>query len=76
MDKLRAKAKESRAKIKAHQSKLKDQLEQCQHLHASLKVLQLSKQERRRIEIKAKEEQRLFKGTPYLCVVKVNLSKP
>ena len=75
MDKLRAKAKESRAKIKAHQSKLKDQLEQCQHLHASLKVLQLSKQERRRIEIKAKEEQRLFKGTSY-HVVKVNLSKP
>ena len=59
MSKLRAKAKESKAKLKEHKARMKEQLEQCQQLHASLKVLQLSKQERIRLETKAKEEERL-----------------
>ena len=59
MSKLRAKAKESKAKLKEHKARKKEQLEQCQQLHASLKVLQLSKQERIRLETKAKEEERL-----------------
>ena len=61
MSKLRAKAKESKAKLKEHKARMKEQLEQCHQLHASLKVLQLSKQERIRLETKAKEEERLRK---------------
>ena len=52
MTKLRARAKESKAKLKEHKAKMKEQLEQCQHLHMSLKVLQLSKQERTRYGFK------------------------
>ena len=56
MVKLQAKSTERKARLKEHQSKQKEQLQQCQKLRTKLQVLRLSKQEQQRMENKAKEE--------------------
>ena len=59
MEKCRAKAAENKARRQEHKVRIKEQKEQCQHLHTRLQVIRLSRQETARLEAKAANEAKI-----------------